>query len=47
VAGRETVTLTARDWRVFLSGLEKPERRRPRLQAAAKRYLDRRTRGER
>jgi len=47
VAKRETLTLTARDWRVFLSGLEKPERRRPRLEAAAKRYLGRRTRGER
>jgi uncharacterized protein (DUF1778 family) len=48
MAKRETLTLTARDWRVFLSGLEKPERRRPRLEAAAKRYLGRRTtRGER
>lgn len=48
VAGRETLTLTARDWRVFLSGLEKPERKRPKLKAAAKRYLDRRAaRGER
>ena len=48
VAGRETLTLTARDWHVFLLGLEKPERKRPRLKAAAKRYLDRRaTRGER
>ena len=48
VAGRETLTLTARDWRVFLSGLEKPERKRPRLKAAARRYLKRRTtRGER
>ena len=48
VAKREMLTLSARDWRAFLSGLEKPERRRPRLEAAAKRYLGRRTaRGER
>jgi len=48
MATRETLTLTGRDWRVFLSGLEKPERRRPRLRAAVKRYLSRRTtRGER
>ncbi len=48
VAGRETLTLTERDWRAFLSGLEKPERKRPKLVAAAKRYLKRRTtRGER
>lgn len=48
VAKRETLTLTARDWRAFLAGLEKAERRRPKLEAAAKRYLSRRTaRGER
>jgi len=48
VSARETLKLTARDWQVFLSGLEKPQRRRPRLEAAAKRYLGRRTsRGER
>ena len=48
VSERETLKLTARDWHVFLSGLEKPQRRRPRLEAAAKRYLGRRTsRGER
>ena len=42
VAERETLTLTARDWRVFLAGLDKPERRRPRLEKAAKRYAARR-----
>ena len=48
VAKRETLTLTTRDWRAFLSSLEKTERRRPKLEAAAKRYLSRRTpRGER
>lgn len=48
VTKRQTLTLTPRDWRTFLSGLEKPGRRRPRLGAAAKRYLGRRTtRGER
>jgi uncharacterized protein (DUF1778 family) len=42
VAGQETLTLTRRDWRAFLSGLDKADRRRPRLEAAAKRYLGRR-----
>jgi uncharacterized protein (DUF1778 family) len=47
VSERETLNLTARDWHVFLSGLEKPQRRRPKLEAAAKRHLGRRTsRGE-
>ncbi|MGQ0653959.1 MAG: type II toxin-antitoxin system TacA family antitoxin [Betaproteobacteria bacterium] len=44
VAERETLTLSARDWRAFLSGLDKAERRRPKLEAAAKRYLTRRAR---
>lgn len=43
VAARETLTLTSRDWRAFLAGLDKAERRRPRLEQAAKRYLARRT----
>lgn len=42
VAERETLTLTARDWRAFLTGLDKAERRRPRLEKAAKRYGGRR-----
>lgn len=42
VAERETLTLTARDWRAFLAALDKPERRRPRLEKAAKRYTSRR-----
>lgn len=48
VAERETLTLSPRDWRAFLTGLDKAERRRPRLEAAAKRYLARRAgRGKR
>lgn len=43
VAKRETLTLTARDWRAFLAALDKPESRRPRLAKAAKRYAGRRT----
>ena len=43
VAERETLTLTARDWRAFLAALDKPERRRPRLEKAAKRYAARRS----
>jgi uncharacterized protein (DUF1778 family) len=42
VAERETLTLTSRDWRAFLTALDKPERRRPRLEKAAKRYAARR-----
>lgn len=42
VAERETLTLTARDWRAFLAALDKPERRRPRLEKAVKRYAARR-----
>ena len=42
VAKQETLTLTRRDWRAFLSGLDRADRRRPRLEAAAKRYLRRR-----
>jgi len=42
VAERETLILTERDWRAFLSALDKAERRRPKLEAAAKRYLGRR-----
>jgi uncharacterized protein (DUF1778 family) len=43
VAGREVMTLTARDWRAFLSGLDRAGRRRPKLEAAARRYAARRT----
>ncbi len=42
VAERETITLTARDWKAFLAALDEPERRRPRLEKAAKRYRARR-----
>ena len=48
LAERETLTLSSRDWRAFLAGLDKAGRRRPKLEAAAKRYLARRAgRGER
>ena len=43
VTERETPILTPRDWRAFLSGLDRVERRRPVLEAAAKRYAKRRT----
>ncbi|MBI3375166.1 MAG: DUF1778 domain-containing protein [Betaproteobacteria bacterium] len=43
VAGREMLTLTTRDWRAFLTGLDKAERARPALEAAARRYARRRS----
>lgn len=43
VAERESLVLTARDWRAFLAALDKPDRRRPRLEKAAKRYAARRS----
>ena len=42
VAERETLTLTPRDWSKFLGALDKAERPRPRLEAAARRYRKRR-----
>ncbi len=47
VAEREVLTLTPKDWRAFLAGLDKPVRRRPALEAAAKRYAARRRSGGR
>jgi len=38
----ELKSLTGRDWRAFLTGLDRAHRRRPKLEAAAKRYLRRR-----
>ena len=42
VAERETLTLTPRDWSKFLGALDKTERPRPKLEAAARRYRKRR-----
>ena len=42
VAERETLTLTPRDWSKFLGALDKTERPRPKLAAAARRYRKRR-----
>lgn len=42
VAERETLTLTPRDWSKFLGALDKAERPRPKLEAAARRYRRRR-----
>ena len=38
VAKRENLILTPRDWKKFIDALDKTERARPRLQAAARRY---------
>jgi len=42
VAEHETLTLTPRDWEAFLAALDEPDRPRPRLAAAARRYQKRR-----
>jgi uncharacterized protein (DUF1778 family) len=42
VADQETLTLSARDWAAFLAALDQAERPRPRLEAAARRYRQRR-----
>ena len=42
VAKRENLILTPRDWRKFIGALDRAERARPRLQAAARRYRSRR-----
>jgi uncharacterized protein (DUF1778 family) len=44
VAEHETLTLTPRDWEAFLEALDKADRPRPRLAAAARRYQSRRER---
>jgi len=43
LAERESLTLTPRDWGKFLGALNKAERPRPKLEAAARRYRRRRT----
>jgi len=42
VSENETFILTARDWDAFLNGLDEPDRPRPKLKAAARRYRARR-----
>jgi len=42
VAEHEALTLTPRDWEAFLAALDDADRPRPRLEAAARRYLSRR-----
>jgi uncharacterized protein (DUF1778 family) len=42
LAERERLTLSARDSQAFLAALDKPARRRPRLERALKRYVRRR-----
>jgi uncharacterized protein (DUF1778 family) len=42
VAEHETLTLTSRDWEAFLAAVDNADRPRPRLKAAARRYLSRR-----
>jgi uncharacterized protein (DUF1778 family) len=44
VAEHETLTLTPRDWEVFLAALDDVDRPRPRLAEAARRYQSRRER---
>ena len=44
VAEHEVLTLTPRDWEAFLTALDDADRPRPRLEAAARRYLERRRR---
>ena len=39
---RGTLALTPRDWREFLVALDRAERPRPKLEAAARRYRERR-----
>jgi uncharacterized protein (DUF1778 family) len=43
VTEQETRTLTQHDWKAFLAGLDDADRARPKLEAAAKRYMKRRT----
>lgn len=43
VAEQEMLTLSARDWETFLAALDQTEQPRPKLEAAARRYQNRRT----
>ena len=42
VAQHETLTLSSRDWDAFLTALDQADKLRPRLEAAARRYRERR-----
>lgn len=42
VTEREMFSLTPRSWKAFLAGLDNADRPRPKLEAAAKRYMKRR-----
>jgi uncharacterized protein (DUF1778 family) len=42
VAEHENLTLSARDWSAFTAALDRADKPRPKLAAAAKRYLRRR-----
>lgn len=42
VTEREMFSLTPRGWKAFLAGLDDADRPRPKLEAAAKRYMKRR-----
>jgi uncharacterized protein (DUF1778 family) len=42
VSEHELLTLSARDWEIFLTALDEAEKPRPRLAAAVRRYRERR-----
>lgn len=42
VSEHEILTLSARDWEVFLTALDEAKKPRPRLEAAVRRYRERR-----
>lgn len=42
IGEHETVTLSLRDWKAFLAALDEADKPRPRLEAAARRYRERR-----
>lgn len=39
VAERETLTLSAEDWKHFMLAIDNTDKQRPKLEAAARRYL--------
>lgn len=42
IGKHETVTLSSRDWKAFLAALDEADKPRPRLEAVARRYRERR-----
>lgn len=42
VSEHETLTLSARDWEIFLTALDEADQPRPQLEAAVRRYRERR-----